>query len=476
MTTQYDKSEYYGKLSGKITTDDWDILVSYTREKLNHLLDKTWGSKPLLQNVKFTSKPYIPGVDLTEDYTFALASPVLNFGYLDGNPRAFLKMGFSGSVTSTVKPNPPVTTPIPADVYFLQIGVPLASFSAEEDKFYQGKDVVEFKPSQEAEHHIVFHFHNEDATTWDFTADTSKPHPLLENLLKAKGDIATWFGSQSHVAWVDYAVNKISSKKDPTSVLLRPKSYKFVIAEETLCVFIQTEGSGNPQGNTQDTRFGRKYDHFDFSPIPKEYTGTIIVSRDVFFRKFIWKQIESVLPGGVIEKTAEAGAKLELRPTGLLNSGGSAWIGQWFCTLESSKIDCTDHPLIIEFFDESPFDKPKYKWSWTFSGKFPFIENDKTIHITLSCEIPTKTKTLATVEGDTMKFTLAFESADQPPTKSDIDISPIKAEINLPTFTVDLPELNFFSTQNIFAPGERFIQVSDLMFPSDLVLCGNMPS
>lgn len=75
-----------------------------------------------------------------------------------------------------------------------------------------------------------------------------------------------------------------------------------------------------------------------------------------------------------------------------------------------------------------------------------------------------------------MKFTLAFESADQPPTKSNIDISPIKAEINLPTFTVDLPELNFFSTQNIFAPGERFIQVSDLMFPSDLVLCGNMPS
>ncbi|KAK2882472.1 hypothetical protein FQN49_000302 [Arthroderma sp. PD_2] len=490
--TQYDKPEYYSNLSGKETTDDWDILVSYSEAQLNHLLDQIWGSKKLFSNLSFSHDFGTKSYPIVKTYTFTLASPVLAFGELDGNPRAFLKMGFSGqvSIKAGTGNNPPDITEIPADAYFLNVSVPLASFSATEDEFHDGKTVIQFESPGEKNtaHHIVFHFKNQESR-WDFSAvDPNNPGPLLEDLLAIKGDVAVWFESQAHVTWIDYSLSKISNQEDPTSTLLRPKSYKFVSSSGVLNVFIQTEGSGNPPGNANNTGFGRQYDHFDFSPIPKDYTGCIILSKNLFLRKFLIEQIKSHLSstlvpsGGVIEENAAAGASLKLRyekKTAIRGGTYSHGEGQASYGIDPLVVDFQDNPVTIQFFDETPYTTPKYRWKWLFKGstnytiisKFPVYSTAE-----IESKVPERTKALAAATGYNIDFDINFDSGDQPSTYfTNGNLSVVKPHVSFHEFKIALPQLNFFSTQNIFAPGERFINVSDLMFPSDFILLGHMP-
>lgn len=46
--------------------------------------------------------------------------------------------------------------------------------------------------------------------------------------------------------------------------------------------------------------------------------------------------------------------------------------------------------------------------------------------------------------------------------------------LKLSKFDINPPPLDFFMTQNIFAPGKTLIKVSEVMLPSDLVLLGRI--
>lgn len=51
---------------------------------------------------------------------------------------------------------------------------------------------------------------------------------------------------------------------------------------------------------------------------------------------------------------------------------------------------------------------------------------------------------------------------------------PLHVDITLNKFHFDLPELNFFRTSNIFSPGKRLMNITDIMLPYDLVLLGQI--
>lgn len=393
---QHSKSDYYGKMGGKETTDGWDILVSYSEEQLNNLLAKLWGSKNFFHDIAVSHDFGEDGIVMIKAYTFTLGSPKLAFGELDGKPRAYLKMGLSGTKHLQGPSGPPKNKIIPGNVCELQLAVPLASFSVKDDEFHvslpnlrstpkrltekyqDGNTVISFnRPNKDtSEHYVVFQFHNQDATWNIVPVDKKLQDPMVAELVEVTPEITNWFKNKSNVTWIEYSLAKISNKEDPTSLLLRPKSYKLVAMKGVLNVFIQTEGSGSEAGNAVNTQFGRKYDNFGFSPIPKDYTACIILSRELFLKKFLLGQIQSRLSSrllktnGVVEKTRSSGALLELRyATQVVVRGGSYSGGQVSFEIDGLNVDFNDHPVTIEFFDEDPYHAPKYSWKWLFEGQ-----------------------------------------------------------------------------------------------------------
>jgi hypothetical protein len=49
-----------------------------------------------------------------------------------------------------------------------------------------------------------------------------------------------------------------------------------------------------------------------------------------------------------------------------------------------------------------------------------------------------------------------------------------KLDVKLVPFEMSFPKLDFFATQNVFAPGTRFMTATQVMFPHDVVLAGKM--
>lgn len=73
-----------------------------------------------------------------------------------------------------------------------------------------------------------------------------------------------------------------------------------------------------------------------------------------------------------------------------------------------------------------------------------------------------------------MNTTLGFGAHDQPTIKSDDTNARNLVHINLDTFDLHMPQLDFFRAQNIFAPGRQMVNAKKLMLPYDLVLVGDI--
>lgn len=93
----------------------------------------------------------------------------------------------------------------------------------------------------------------------------------------------------------------------------------------------------------------------------------------------------------------------------------------------------------------------------------------------LTTKPPHQRKTdFAQINGSKVNVNVKFTSADQPLVTSDHENITDVITITLNTFDVQMPQLDFFRTQNIFAPGKQVIDVQKLMVPNDLVMVGNI--
>ncbi|KAE8419299.1 hypothetical protein BDV36DRAFT_308020 [Aspergillus pseudocaelatus] len=487
---QKSKADYYSKLSGKETTDDWDILVSYSEKELNSLLDKVWGEKKFFYNHTFPgATETVEDVKIEHSFNLSLTSPRLSFDSMNNEgPKVNLTMGFTGAMKTkvTVGSGSPKETEkdIPAGSADLVMKVPLTSFNLTKKDIEDAKHIIHFGDTGDSDHCVIFHFQNM-GSEWTIVPHSGLDKAVEEQLNKAGPTVQAWFKDIKNVDMIDYGLAKINTKTDPTSKLLRPKSYKLVSSKGLLNLFIQTEGGSGSPGNDQNTQFGRRYSDFAFSSIPQDHTACIIISRELFFTKFLLDRIGKLSSAlDVVDKTksksdSTPGALLDIKyKKSVIVPAKSYYHYPIMYEVEECDIDWNEHPLHLTLLDETPYTEPKYKWDWDFSAHTNYWANGTKVGLEVKAKVEGSKRTLASVKDYKIDFDLSLTDSDQPTTWTEpahpgAELTP---HASLPKFSFPLEELNFFATQNILAPGEKFISVSGMMFPGDLVLMGTIPT
>jgi hypothetical protein len=228
---------------------------------------------------------------------------------------------------------------------------------------------------------------------------TIAPHAGLdkvveEQLNKAGPTVQAWFKDIENVDMIDYGLAKINTKTDPTSKLLRPKSYKLVSSKGLLNLFIQTEGGSSSPGNDQNTQFGRRYSDFGFSSIPQDHTACIIISRELFFKKFLLDRMGKLSSAvDVVDKTkskseSTPGALLDIKyKKSIIVPGKSYFVYPINYYIEECDIDWNEYPLHLTLLDESPYTSPKYKWDWDFSAHTNYWANAAKVGLEVKAKV-----------------------------------------------------------------------------------------
>lgn len=76
------------------------------------------------------------------------------------------------------------------------------------------------------------------------------------------------------------------------------------------------------------------------------------------------------------------------------------------------------------------------------------------------------------MQDDVIHWDIKFTKDDQPDgTKGDQNVV---INTTLYEFDLKLPELDYFRTTNLFAPGKHMIDASEMMFPFDFVILGKV--
>ena len=127
MTTTQTLDGLITQMKGGSSTNFWDVVVSYSVDNLNRILQILWAGNKSFADVVIVAQ----GVDRLGPYTITfnlkLGSPTLQF-VAGAAGQALLEMSLNG--TYAIDPDPP--KPVPPNQYILQAIVPLASVSGTE--------------------------------------------------------------------------------------------------------------------------------------------------------------------------------------------------------------------------------------------------------------------------------------------------------------------------------------------------------
>lgn len=116
---QATKQELHSAMLGQEATDEWDVLVSYSQEKLNGFLRKAWAGCKLVATPSYTRKIQVTErtkIEMKDD--LLLEHPTLQF--VEDNEGAWAKLTMDVSGTSTVVHDPTDKTIISPGKYRLE--------------------------------------------------------------------------------------------------------------------------------------------------------------------------------------------------------------------------------------------------------------------------------------------------------------------------------------------------------------------
>lgn len=333
----------------------------------------------------------------------------------------------------------------------------------------------------------------------------------------AASQIILWLQSEKNVRWVDYKVAQVSNSPDGddgVAKLLQPKSFCFSTQEGALNVFIQTKAPNSKPGKAVPRLNSPGSE--EVLCIPQGYEAVIILSSRLFLDDYLIPQItenftnlvkpdstKDVVP--VKEVQVKSGLAFSLYVDfSKAWSLGHADNGMVWKNLKIDKftVDFRECPLKLIIEDDAKTQVPVVSWSWDFSkelnwevdkagphGPLGFTEIGR---VKLSAQIDTEKskRNFATIKGDELALKVNFVTQTDgphmnPPEKikrkpgffekeGGIPKEFKDVEITLKDFGATFPPLNFFVTQNIFVPGKRFINVTDVMIPHDVLLLGQM--
>ncbi|KAE8153212.1 hypothetical protein BDV25DRAFT_127410 [Aspergillus avenaceus] len=476
------KSDLHTAMKDQTTTSDWDVLVSYRTDALNDFLSNAWKDRIETKEIEFTVTQTRGRITYYTDFVVDIGGPILQFSNNQG-AWATLSLDVSGTQTFREDPDNPIV--IPAGYYQLMCTLPLTSVDGEgeDQRPADGSNIYLFD-KDDASYYVTFDFHNEDAN-WAVKEVKHLNDSTLDLITEALDDIANHFKEIDSKFLLSICLAEVAnSQHADVSGLLTPESFSLACQDDVLCVFIHTkegrEGKKDPRFNLRSG--------YDYSPIPDGYNASVIISRDIVIDKYLLPEIRNnkdallraddgvMEKGGVGDVGEKTGALLEFRyADDLITNPEWDNYGNLQLDFGGMSIDLDKQPLILEIQDDSNL-QPKYTWKWECKGTIHYTEWSNGYPIDFdpdyNVSIAPNSSDLTSLHDDKISWNISFTDSNQPDgTKGDQNIG---VNVTLYKFDLNLPDLDYFRTTNIFAPGRHMIDATDINFPYDLMILGNI--
>ncbi|KAI1480717.1 hypothetical protein F4774DRAFT_376958, partial [Daldinia eschscholtzii] len=490
------------KGSGK--TEKWDVVVSYSVDKLNAVLQKLWKSDSASKKINFSKeREGFKHAKYWTEFDITLAAPTLSF---TPSKNACLKMDISGTYHDKTDTETGEDEDIPSG-YYLEATVPLICVSADGDKIGKSEEmggVLAFNPNKANEHlHVVFNF--------DFTKDTTAVFDVKKKDAALDGDTFAgtidYFKSWIKSNWktIQYSLAEVTPTQEDGSQVLTPEHVAFTVyptskdSSGCLSLYIKTKDSGNQDGEAT-TVF--RLSSGESIPIPSDHTASIIIRRELV-QKFLSQAINGA--------TAYNGKALTVSPKS--TTTGFAYTNKLNTSFRNalSQHTALGDYIIREFnwsFDDSPLNldisNNQARWTMNFENSFGWLITRTYVS---HGEVKTDTKYGTVNYNLSMDNTSTFMSLDDKKVTAKIEIQEgwwnRKAEAVQPSFGEKLlgmqdyiPDvvqkwvddwqfpvfsntlrLDFFATTNVFAPGKHIIDIDTtvgVLTPYDLLIVGDV--
>ena len=496
------KTDLINAMSGCITTNKWDVLCSFNESKINQLLAQKYQQGDLVSKVSFQTSYHddLFDEDVTITVLLVLREPLLNF-QIGERDLCHLTMPIQeGKYTMEAKGRPVKETDIPQDTLVITCLVPLAAISGD-TQIHHGGSVIEFDDKDTSKAHVILHFQNTDETIFDIKPNSGF-EPYVEKLDIMNPQIKEAVIEQlkqffkEQVSEIDYSVGGLTNTGDPEKLSLKPKSFIFAASKPdinkdgSLNLYIQTENSGNPQGDLLPT-----FEPGGGSalPIPDGYTASLVLSSD-FMANYYLKNQFSLLGWAVSNQTAETGTMVALTKDKTVVVPGEHQMGRDQRFSDDVNISFKSNPFYLHL------DKNSLNISWKFTQDVNWTEDSiditgEVVHdagiiaVTASCD---KEFDLTVGQGKEIDFNITVQQNDfvvKAETKASSWPSFMSGEgyfddaikSQLPgaigSFTFNLEAIDVFAVSNLLFPGQNIFNIDTkegFHVPRDLILFGNV--
>lgn len=499
------KNNLFSAMQKGKSTNNWDIVCSYSEDKINALLEQRYDQKELTEKIAFSiSVKDSRKNDHTVKYNLVCGTPLLKFAE-SGDftcKLAFPLSKFSYTIDKQ--------TPIVLDgKYSLTVSAPLANLNVDSKKVQSGNSVVEFKkPNQK--YSIFLHFKSKADTK--FTLIPSLPD--LKNMTSHKDYFSLELQNhfQDNVKEIEYVLTTVSNTKSSKGdIVISPKSFIFAIAKHkdthtgVLSIYIQTKNSGNKQGDKQPSfQPGDKQTY----PIPKGYSASLIFSRSFMDKVYLGTQLKkqgftNIVPQEKAKEqlsiqacydTKKSISSNKLSKSGFMNK----------VSMDTVTIDFATHPYVFEFsLNQLKISLSLSKTTnWTQTVYIPSFlpwplpstiksHRHGTVTVGLSLSKTFKYSSIAkatdkkllgmnfAVNADDYGYKISVHNASCGGNlESDIK-SALKSHIGkvLPAISFNFDSLSYFSATNLLFPGKQILEIDKaegIHVPTDMILLGNV--
>ncbi|WP_437313022.1 hypothetical protein [Sorangium sp. So ce385] len=485
-------------MKGSQSTDQWDVVCSYSVDQLNRFLGAQYDAGKLAREVRITTQVEDPvtGDPLDIEFDLKFASPTLAFvAGRSGYATLTMRLKDGGSYTINVPGRPPKVTPIPGDKYSIEATVPLAAIKGDTGTVSPAGNVVTFSDGSNESAHVIVHFKNEKGATFQLVPQATGTDNLPLNIWLMPV-LLNYF--QTQVSEIDYALTGLNnSKPKDGSIVLTPKAFVFTSSGDAttgvLSLYIQTDREGSLPGNP-DPSF--KPGGQETVPVPDGYSASIILSYDLLTRSYLKPQLEK---NGfkVSFVTTTNGIRVQLKSDQSVvadSNEGHVIFSNW--DYGGLNISLNDFPLTMLLQDSKLQlqweGRATSEWSEVTAGMGHTSPRYGKIDITITLNEPAvalgtlsdSDLTLASITLGASDFTVKTDShscsfwerlggcSESVPEFYERDM-----KLRIPSINLALPGLDFFATTNLLSPGQHVIDIATkagVKTPCDFLIVGKV--
>lgn len=475
-------------MGGVPSTNHWDVVTSYSVDKLNQILQAQYGANKLVKEVKVETEGVDPilGTKFPLTVTMKLSAPSLKFVIGDSGTCQLTMPIESGQYQ--IASNQP--KPIQANVYQIVGTLPLAALDGRTGKLSTAGDVIAFGSDGGNEAHVILDFTRSGDRAYAVEARDGKKHDEDDILrIYVAPKLADYFST--NVSAIEYALASVSDAAPSGDVVLQPKSFVFASAggatNGVLSLYIQTKGGSADPGTL----------HPVFQPggsemlrIPRDHTAAIVFSHDMVVRQYVRAQLAKA-GYGVSEVQSSAGGiqmHVTVGKSVIKNASHHSFWGNF--SVDGIDASLTKNPISLSIKDG------KLAVSWSFeqtlewSNNVTFAQSGTWGRVKLKISM-SKSVSLS-LSDEEVVAKLAIGSSDYHVSTKAEDLSfwetfgggveyvPSELKdlsLDLPAVNLSLGGLGFFPITNLLFPGQRVIQIdtsTGILTPYDLLLTGQI--